>query len=117
MYLRTFRFERLICMKYFLSDGIFRSSILRNADLFAGGVSEEPVPGGVLGPTFACIVGEQFERIKKGDRLFFTHPDAGFTRGITVCVQITTLLPLETCYKFVMGGPTVLSEKFFRLVL
>ena len=54
---------------------------MRTADLFAGGVSEEPVRDGIMGPTFNCIVGEQFERLKKGDRLFFTHPDAKFSKS------------------------------------
>ena len=61
--------KRLCVVLNFASTCIF--SILRTADLFAGGVSEEPIPGGVLGPTFSCIVAEQFERLKKGDRLFF----------------------------------------------
>lgn len=38
-------------------------------DLFIGGVSETPAPGGLLGPTFRCIVGDQFVRLQKGDRL------------------------------------------------
>ena len=37
-------------------------------DLFIGGVAEAPAPGGLLGPTFRCIVGDQFARLQKGDR-------------------------------------------------
>ena len=37
-------------------------------DLFIGGVSEAPAPGGLLGPTFRCIVGDQFARLQRGDR-------------------------------------------------
>ena len=32
---------------------------LDKLDLFLGGMLEEPVHGGLLGPTFSCIVGEQ----------------------------------------------------------
>ena len=37
-------------------------------DLFIGGMAEAPAPGGLLGPTFRCIVGDQFARLQKGDR-------------------------------------------------
>ncbi|CAL4080234.1 unnamed protein product [Meganyctiphanes norvegica] len=40
-------------------------------DFFVGGISERPVSGGLLGHTFLCIVGDQFARLKKGDRYFY----------------------------------------------
>lgn len=42
-------------------------------DIYVGGIAEQNVRGGVLGPTFACIIGEQFSRLKRGDRFFYTH--------------------------------------------
>nr|CAA62752.1 peroxinectin [Pacifastacus leniusculus] len=40
-------------------------------DLFVGGITENSVRGGLLGWTFLCIVGDQFARLKKGDRYFY----------------------------------------------
>ena len=42
-------------------------------DLYPAGLSETPLPGGILGPTFSQMVGEQFRALKDGDRFFFTH--------------------------------------------
>lgn len=52
-------------------------------DLFPGGVSEASVAGGVVGPTFACILGNQFQHIRKGDRYWYENDnDVGLTLGM-----------------------------------
>ncbi|KAI8519677.1 hypothetical protein Bbelb_029340 [Branchiostoma belcheri] len=47
-------------------------------DVFVGGLAEESVRGGVVGPTFACLIGLQFQALRKGDRFWFEN-DGQFT--------------------------------------
>ncbi|KAK7108956.1 hypothetical protein V1264_013088 [Littorina saxatilis] len=56
---------------------------LDDVDLFTGGLAETPVPGGVVGPTFSCIIGQQFHNIKFGDRFWYqnTQHEGAFTLG------------------------------------
>ena len=42
----------------------------QHVDLYVGGLLETPVQNGEVGPTFACLLGKQFEALKKGDRFW-----------------------------------------------
>ena len=43
-----------------------------------GGMAEKPVVGGIIGPTCACILGQQFLNLRKGDRKgSIPYPDHG----------------------------------------
>ena len=49
-------------------------------DLFAGGILERNHRDGLVGPTFKCIIGDQFTRLKRGDRFFYEHGNDQTTR-------------------------------------
>ncbi|KAI5635150.1 peroxidase domain-containing protein [Phthorimaea operculella] len=42
-------------------------------DLWIGGLLEEAVEGGIVGPTFAHIIADQFSKLKRGDRYFYEY--------------------------------------------
>jgi len=56
---------------------------IEDMDLFIGGLCEEHVEGGMVGPTFATIIALQFHAYKFGDRFFVSHSNtkAAFTRA------------------------------------
>ena len=58
---------------------------VEDIDPFTGAISETSVQGGLVGPTIACILGEQFKNLMTGDRFFFTHPNGGSNneKGLT----------------------------------
>ncbi|XP_067657667.1 peroxidase-like [Haliotis asinina] len=62
-------------------------------DLFAGGISENPIKGGLVGPTFSCILAHQFKALRHGDRFFYDRPDeiTGFTKDQINAIKVTTI--------------------------
>jgi len=60
-------------------------------DLFIGGILEPPTEGSLLGPTFLCIVGDQFQRIRSGDRFWYEEKENGFTEEQLEEVRKTSL--------------------------
>lgn len=44
-------------------------------DLFTGGLVETPLHGGLVGPTFGCILGIQFRNLRMCDRFWYENAD------------------------------------------
>ena len=63
---------------------------LNTVDLWVGGLAEEPIPGGVVGPTFACIFSIAFNSLRSGDR-FWYESNSTFTPQQLAEIKHTSL--------------------------
>ena len=87
--LRPFPVWQQVCQNRFrniLSSDLFRFSSRvtetrllqtygspKTVELWVGGLAEEPIPGGVIGPTFACIFAITFGNLRDGDRFWYEN--------------------------------------------
>ncbi|XP_032794174.2 peroxidase isoform X6 [Daphnia magna] len=46
---------------------------VEDIDLYIGGVTERPLPGAAVGPTFAYIIAQQFDNLRRTDRFFYAN--------------------------------------------
>ena len=70
-------------------------SRVEDVDLWVGGLLETPLPGALVGPTFSCLLAEQFARTRRGDRFFYSQPNsAGLSPGQLAAVTSCSLARL-----------------------
>ncbi len=67
-----------VCATWDLNSGRHSfSGDIDAMDLWPLGLLEEKIPGGLVGPTLSCLLADQFQRTKAGDRFFYTHKVGG----------------------------------------
>ena len=77
-------------------------------DVFSGGVSEIPVEGGIVGPTFACLIANQFRKLKRCDRFWYETDDEGIKFSEKQLAEIRNLsLSALVCRNCDVGGMSV----------
>jgi hypothetical protein len=69
---------------------------VNNIDLWVGGLAEDHVPGGSVGPLIQQIVATQFEHIRDGDRLWFENQYSGFTLSTLEHTTLADILQRNT---------------------
>ncbi|KAG0723194.1 Peroxidasin [Chionoecetes opilio] len=60
-----------------------------NVDLWVGGLLEDAVEGARVGPTFQCLLVDQFRRLRDGDRFWYEHPSVFKREQLQQIKQIT----------------------------
>ena len=66
---------------------------MEDIDLYIGGLLETPSPSSraLVGDTFLCLIGDQFARLKLGDRFFYDlgGQEGSFTIGMILFLYNT----------------------------
>lgn len=90
-------------------------------DLYPAAMSERHLPGGLLGPTFSCLVAKQFNQLKTGDRFWYENEflSIGFNRAqlneikkIKLSRVVCDNTEIKEVQKFVFTPPSIHNELY-----
>ncbi|XP_025414853.1 peroxidasin homolog [Sipha flava] len=82
-----------------------------NIDVWVGGILEDQVPGGKVGPLFQCLLIEQFKNLRSGDRFWYESPSTFSPAKLTQIKQ--TSLARVLCDNG--DNITLISKDVFKL--
>ncbi|UYV75020.1 hypothetical protein LAZ67_12002124 [Cordylochernes scorpioides] len=74
--------------------------VVDDVDLWSAGIAEYPLPGALVGPTFACLIAEQFANIRRGDRFWYENP--GWPSSFTPEQPLDSLSHMPICSKTIL---------------
>jgi len=83
-------------------------------DLWTAGISERPLPGSMVGPTFACIIGRQFHNFRFGDRYWYEN--SGWPSSFTI-EQLNEIRKVKLSTIFCDNGDDIDSMQVYAMVL
>jgi peroxidase len=85
-----------------------------DVDLWTGGVSEKPMPGSMVGPTFGCIIAKQFGNLRKGDR--FWYENGGWPSSFTL-EQLSEIRKVKLSRMICDNGDDIETIQVYGMVL
>jgi hypothetical protein len=83
-------------------------------DLWSAGISESPLPGAMVGPTLACIIGKQFHNFRFGDR--FWYENGGWPSSFTL-EQLNEIRKIKLSRLICDNGDDIDTIQIYAMVL
>jgi len=83
-------------------------------DLWSAAVNEKPLPGSMVGPTFACIIAKQFRNLRKGDRYWYEN--GGYPSSFTL-EQLSEIRKVKLSRMICDNGDDIDTIQVYAMVL